>query len=110
MTRLIQRMILAVLFFGFTTSQTSAACAWILWSSRSVSVKPNEEMKHFGWEPHAFETRKECETARQEWIKNIKEQPDMNIKPFGPDTLIVESGSTKWIQILKCLPDTVKPN
>lgn len=97
----------AVLGIGIMTSQSSAACAWILWS-RSIHTLPGKEPIKVVWEPRAFETRKECEAVRSAWF-NRKREPDETAEGKTDEIQIIRSEGQVILLNLKCLPDTIKP-
>ena len=114
MSRLLLRAIFAIFIFSIASSQSNAACAWILWSKSSVaSPIPGEKVIEFAWEPHAYETRKECEAVRNLSL-NRKAEPNETIERKMPNALVFRTkGTNELISILVlkgCLPDTVKPD
>lgn len=96
-----------VLGVGITTSESSAACAWILWS-RSIHSFPGKEPLKMAWEPRAFDTRKECEAARSAWFNRKRESKETTEMTTDEIQTIRSEGHVALLQ-LKCLPDTVKP-
>lgn len=60
------------------------------------------------WEPRAFETRKECEAARNAWF-NRKREPKETVEMTTDEIQTIRSEGNATLLNLKCLPDTVKP-
>lgn len=111
MSHLLLRAIFAIFIFSLASSQSNAACAWILWSkSFHAHPVPGEKAMETAWEPYAYETRRECESAKNQWLNRKAGQNQIIEKE--PDSLVFRTKDTNKFEtmlFLKCLPDTVKP-
>jgi hypothetical protein len=93
----------------FREGQANAACAWILWKKVIVSSNGNNKPLETAWDPKAFDTHKECEVARSNWLTR-KPESGVTIKQMSDDIISLESKDNKSILSAKCLPDTINPN
>lgn len=97
--------IFITLGFIFLPTPVDAACAWILWT-KSIHVF-KENTVELAWDPTAFDTHKDCETARTMWLTSEPKAGE-TIEQKG-NIIVIKSEGLTSILSAKCLPDTMGP-
>lgn len=114
------RVLIILLIWLLSSSPASAGCAWVLWAipytvtsrgtpSGSKEGTPSYDVMGAGSADliSAWESKKECEAALKQHIKEI---PSRKGNPFRDGGLIfVELASRGIIKGFQCLPENVKP-